>query len=315
LQSGTAFAVPKESQMSLVESRPPSAFPAITEIQSYAPLGRQEEVELATAWRDHADPQAGDKLVRAHLRYVVATASKYRRYGIPLNELIAEGNFGLVHALKKFDPDRGFRFVTYAAYWIRAYVLNHIIRSWSLVGSGSGALRSKMFFRLRREKVRLANLIGDADEAEGQLAEQLNVTRPQLTSMLRRLEGRDVSLDMKVYDDAPVALVDTLVSTSEAQDQTLLEGQTQRHLKTAVQTAVAKLDARERMIVERRMMAEEEDRVSLADLGRLLGVSRERARQLESRAKLKLRAQLASLPEEARPEWLTPTLFATATAA
>jgi RNA polymerase sigma-32 factor len=122
----------------------------IAMVQAFPQLSREEEMDLAKAWSERGDEEAADKLVRAHLRYVVAIALKYRRYGVPLSELIAEGNFGVVHALKKFQPDRGNRFVTYAAYWIRAYVLNYVIRSWSLVGAGSGALRSKMFFRLRR---------------------------------------------------------------------------------------------------------------------------------------------------------------------
>ncbi len=286
----------------------------IARVQDYKPLSREDELRFARAWRDDRSQSAADALVRAHLRYVVATAVKYRRYGVPLNELIAEGNFGLVHALKKFDPERGFRFVTYAAYWIRAYILNYIIRSWSLVGSGSGALRSKMFFKLRRERVRLANLVGDRDEAEEMLAQKLNVSRPQLSGMLRRLEARDVSLDTKVFDDTATALVDTLVSPDESQEQTLSESETLSSLRSVVAGAVSKLDPRERYIVEARLMADSEDKLSLAEIGRSLGVSRERARQLESRAKSKLKHQLLGMPEEAKPEWLTPELQSQAAA-
>jgi RNA polymerase sigma-32 factor len=281
----------------------------VAQTREYAPLDRDEETTLAVAWRDNQDPSAADRLVRAHLRYVVATAAKYRRYGVPMNELIAEGNFGLVHALRKFEPQRGFRFVTYAAYWIRAYVLNHVIRSWSLVGSGSGALRSKMFFKLRRERVRLANLLGDRDQAEEALAEQMKVSRTQLDNMLRRLESRDVSLDSKVFDDASGTLVDTLVSPNEGQDQTMTTTETQKHLRTVVDGALRQLDSRERYIVESRLIADAEDRMSLADIGRALGVSRERARQLESRAKSKLKHQLMTMPDAAKPEWLTERMM------
>jgi RNA polymerase sigma-32 factor len=283
----------------------------VAQTREFAPLEREEEIALARAWRDHQDPDAADRLVRAHLRYVVATAAKYRRYGVPMNELIAEGNFGLVHALRKFEPERGFRFVTYAAYWIRAYVLNHVIRSWSLVGSGSGALRSKMFFKLRRERVRLANLLGDREQAEEALAEQMKVSRTQLDNMLRRLESRDVSLDSKVFDDSSGTLVDTLVSPSEHQDQTMSTTETQRHLRTVVDGALKQLDSRERYIVESRLIADAEDRMSLADIGRALGVSvsRERARQLESRAKSKLKNQLMTMPDAAKPEWLTDRML------
>lgn len=255
-------------------------------------LDRETEMQLAVAWRDHQDEAAAARLVQAHMRYVVATAVKYRRYGVPLDELISEGNFGLVHALRKFEPERGFRFVTYAAYWIRAYILNYIIRSWSLVGSGSGVLRSKMFFRLRRERVKLANLIGDRDAAEAALAEKLGTNREQLSNMLRRLEARDVSLDTKVFDDGSTTLLDTLVSKAEGQDEHVYGEETRSEVSAWVKSAMQNLDKRERYIVEQRLMADNEDKLSLAEIGRTLGVSRERARQLEARAKNKLKAQL-----------------------
>jgi len=267
-------------------------------VQSFPQLNRETELELATKWRDANDVDAADKLVRAHLRYVVAIALKYRRYGVPLSELISEGNFGVVHALKKFQPERGNRFVTYAAYWIRAYILNYIIRSWSLVGAGSGALRSKMFFRLRREKVRVLNLVGDGAAADELLAERLGLTLEQVQSMLRRLEARDVSLDAKVYEDSGTSVVDTLVSPAEDQEQTLAASGVQEKLKDAVREAVDELDDRERYIVENRLMADPEDELSLAELGRRLGVSRERARQLEARAKKKLRGRLQSVSKD-----------------
>jgi RNA polymerase sigma-32 factor len=257
-------------------------------------LDRETELKLALAWKHQRDEAAAARLVQAHLRYVVATAVKYRRYGVPLDELVAEGNFGLVHALSKFEPERGFRFVTYAAYWIRAYILNYIIRSWSLVGSGSGVLRSKMFFRLRRERVKLANLIGDRDAAEEALAEKLGTDREKLSNMLRRLEARDVSLDSKVFDDGSSTLLDTLPSEWQTQDEHVYDSETRGELKTWVGSAMSKLDARERYIVEQRLMADPEERLSLAEIGRTLGVSRERARQLEARAKGKLKNRLLS---------------------
>jgi len=267
----------------------------IAKVQAYPQLSREAELELAKASAEKADAAAADKLVRAHLRYVVAIALKYRRYGVPLSELIAEGNFGVVHALKKFQPDRGNRFVTYAAYWIRAYILNYVIRSWSLVGAGSGALRSKMFFRLRREKVRVLNLVGDGDDADELLATRLGLTKDQVQQMLRRLESRDVSLDSKVFDDSATALVDTLVAPGQDQEATLASSGIHDKLRGAVHDAVKELDERERFIVENRLMADPEDELSLAELGRRLGVSRERARQLEARAKKKLKGRLDAL--------------------
>ncbi len=264
-------------------------------VQHFPKLSREDELELALRWKNDADESAADALVRAHLRYVVAIALKYRRYGLPMAELIAEGNFGVVHALRKFEPERGNRFVTYAAYWIRAYILNYIIRSWSLVGVGSGALRSKMFFKLRRERVRITNLVGEGEHADELLAEKFGVSRPQIVAMMQRLEARDVSLDTKVFDDSATSLVDTLVSPDIDQEQTVAGTEVQDRLRDTVRVAVEALDKRERYIVENRLMADSEDELSLAEIGRRLGVSRERARQLEARAKRKLRTRITDL--------------------
>jgi RNA polymerase sigma-32 factor len=270
----------------------------ITMVQHLPRLSRQEEMEISTRWCHNGDEKAKDMLVRAHLRYVVAIALKYRRYGLPLGELIAEGNFGVVHALGKFEPERGNRFVTYAAYWIRAYMLNYIIRSWSLVSAGSGALRSKMFFKLRRERVRITNLVGEGERADELLAERFNMPKQQISAMLRRLDGRDVSLDSKVFDDALTTLVDTLQSPDASQEESVGGQQIHERLTTSVGRALEVLDQRERFIVEKRLMADSEDELSLAEIGRRLGVSRERARQLEARAKRKLKAQIGELSRD-----------------
>jgi RNA polymerase sigma-32 factor len=134
------------------------------------PLGRQEEADLARRWQCSRDRNAADRLMRAEAGRVLAMAIKYRRYGVPLTELVAEGNLGIVHALGKFDPERGIRLATYAAYWIRASILEHVVRSWSLVGGGSGALRSRMFFKLRRERARVTNLLGEGEAADREIA-------------------------------------------------------------------------------------------------------------------------------------------------
>jgi RNA polymerase sigma-32 factor len=273
----------------------PSLSRYMTMVQKLPKLSREEELELCRRWQTDGSNQARDDLVRGHLRYVVAIALKYRRYGLPLSELIAEGNFGIVHALSKFEPERGNRFVTYAAYWIRAYVLNNIIRSWSLVGVGSGALRSKMFFKLRREKVRIANLVGEGEQADEILAERFNVSRSQIVAMVRRLEVRDVSLDAKIFDDAVTSLVDTLASSDCNQEERYSNSQDSDRAYDVVHSALAMLDKRERYIVEHRLMADTEEEVSLAEMGRRLGVSRERARQLEARAKRKLKQRIFEL--------------------
>ncbi|HMA92487.1 MAG TPA: RNA polymerase factor sigma-32 [Polyangiaceae bacterium] len=269
----------------------------MTSVQQYPKLDRAQETALCVRWRDSGDDKAKEELVRAHLRYAVAIALKYRRYGLPLAELIAEGNFGIVHALTKFDPDRGNRFVTYAAYWIRAYILNYVIRSWSLVGVGSGALRSKMFFKLRRERVRITNLVGEGEQADELLAERFNLPREQIQAMVRRLEARDLSLDAKVFDDAVTTVVETLAAPNDDQESTISSGQSSLNAREVVQAAILTLDQRERYIVEHRLMADAEDELSLAEIGRRLGVSRERARQLESRARRKLKHRIVELSE------------------
>jgi RNA polymerase sigma-32 factor len=267
----------------------------ITQVHAYPQISRELEGELMRRWGETRDEAARTAIVQSHLRYVVAIALRYRRYGLPISELIAEGNFGIVHALDKFEPARGTRFVTYAAYWIRAYVLNHIIRSWSLVGVGSGALRSKMFFKLRRERVRITNLVGEGDHADELLAETLALPKAKVVSMVRRLESRDVSLDAKVYDDSATTLADTLVSTEVNQEEALGATELGNYLHDAVRDAIEGLDHRERFIVEKRLMADSEEELSLAEIGRRLGVSRERARQLEARAKRKLKSRIAEL--------------------
>jgi RNA polymerase sigma-32 factor len=275
-----------------------------SQVRGYPALTREEERDLVVRFRTNGDEAARETLISAHLRYVVAIALKYQRYGVPLEELVSEGNFGLVHALGKFELDRGTRFVTYAAYWIRAYVLNHVIRSWSLVGVGSGALRSKMFFRLRRERVKIANLVGEGQEAESLLAQSLGLPEATVSAMLRRLDARDVSLDSKPVDGSNTSLGDLLVTPGSSQEDTVSDSELDDRRRVAVKDALSELDERERYIVEKRLMADREDELSLAEIGRQLGVSRERARQLEVRAKRKLKTKIQDLSKRSG-NWLT----------
>ena len=268
----------------------------LAEVRAIPTLTREEEHQLAVLWRDQKDPAAGERLVRANLRYVVAIAATYRRYGLRTSDLIAEGNVGVVTALRKFDPEKGTRFVTYAAYWIRAFMLNYVIRSWSMVGSGSGPLRSKLFFQLRRERARLAGQFSETEPAMVQLAEQMQLPVEKVVQLMQRLDGRDVSLDQKVYEDGEQTRLDLMTSADPSQDVMLEQHESSELLGGRVRTALQGLDARERYIVESRMLADDE--LSLAEIGRRLGVSRERARQIEARAKKKLRRSLADLGPE-----------------
>ncbi|HTQ44834.1 MAG TPA: sigma-70 family RNA polymerase sigma factor [Polyangiaceae bacterium] len=270
----------------------------IARVQAIQPLSREHEYELACRVRDHDDAEAARQLVEANLRYVVAIALSYRRYGVRLADLVSEGNLGLMIALRKFDPTRGTRFVTYAAHWIRAYVLDHVIRAWSIVGVGAGPLRSKVFFRLRREKAKILASTSDALEANERLAERFGTTPEKITMLAHRLEARDVSLDGKVFDDGAATLLDTLPGNGPSQEEAYMGEERSHAIHDRVREAVEKLDPRERFIVEFRMMADGPDELSLAEIGRRLGVSRERARQLEARAKQKIRRHLESVAPE-----------------
>jgi RNA polymerase sigma-32 factor len=262
----------------------------IVEVQRIPALSREAEHELAV--RAKTDQTAAAELVRANLRYVVPIALGYRRYGVRLADLISEGNVGLMTALVKFDPSRGTRFVTYAAHWVRALMLDHVIRSYSIVGVGSGPLRSKVFFRLRREKARIAASTSDPMEATRLLAERFGTTPEKIEQLAHRLEARDVSVDARAHDDGSATLLDTIASARPSQEDELLASERDHALRGRVRDAVAELDPRERYIVEARMMASTEGELSLAEIGRRLGVSRERARQIETRAKAKLKKRL-----------------------
>ena len=261
----------------------------IQQVRAIPKLSREEEHGFALRALD-GDQEAADKLVEANLRYVIAIALQYRRYGVKLGDLIAEGSVGLVTAVRKFDPHRGTRFVTYAGYWIRAFVLEAVVRSSTMIGAGSGPFRSKLFFRLRRERARLSNLIADPDELIEKLASEFETTPQKMTELLRRLDQREISLDAPAYHDSDATLVEMLPSAEEQQDVTVERQRRRSRIRTRLEGALAVLDDRERLIVEKRILSD--DSATLASLGRELGVSRERARQLEVRAKEKLRAEL-----------------------
>jgi RNA polymerase sigma-32 factor len=261
-------------------------------------LDRETELALARRWKEGRDFAARDELARVHLRSVVATALKYRRYGLEVSDLIAEGNVGLLHALDKFDPERGVRLVTYASHWIRAYVLDSILRSWSMVGGGA-ALRTKLFFKLRREQARAKNLVGEGEASERLLVQRLGIDQERLRGMLQQIELRDLHLDHVLVPDSDMRWIDALPAPDRSQEEVAMNRETVAHARVVVQSALDALDRRERFIVEQRLMADPEDELSLAEIARALGFSRERARQLEVRARHKLRAHIVHI-ESAR---------------
>jgi len=266
----------------------------IDRVRKISLLDREAEHELATK-SAAGDQVARDALVRANLRFVVAIALKYRRYGIPLGDLIAEGNLGLAIASRKFDAERGTRFVTYAGYWVRALVLDLVVRSTTMVGAGSGPLRSKLFFRLRRERAMVGNLDLTPEERIKELATRFETTEEKMEHMLFRLDARDIALDAPVRSDGDATMLEMMPNMDAGPEEQTAAGEVDLLRRQKVRDALDVLDARERFILEQRYMGDTD--VSLADLGRALGVSRERARQLEARAKEKMKARLGQKSE------------------
>ena len=272
------------------------------QVQSYPALSREQELALGAVLA-RPERRAGLEIscVRSMLRHVVAIARRHQRYGVPLSDLISEGNFGVVHALRSKYPERGTLFMSYASYWIRACILQHVLRSWSIVGSG--VPRSKLFFKIRRERAKLEGLIGDHEQAEVLLAQRLNVSPTRVRALLQRVDQRDYSLDAEVYQDGIVPLISTLPSAGLDQEQLALASEFGGNAREAVREALTVLDERERYIVENRLLADSDaELVIIRRLGRTLGVSRERARQLEERAKRKLKARISAQPGSA--DWL-----------
>jgi RNA polymerase sigma-32 factor len=262
-------------------------------------LDRETEQKLARRWRRHKDRRAANALVESHLRYVVKIATQYRGYGFRLADLVEEGNLGLLEAATRFDPARNLRFMTYAAYWIRAYILAHVLKQWSLVGVGTGPLQSKMFFRLARERSHLAIQLGDGDASiDGKLAAKFNTTEERIQAMSQRLASRDASLDAHAFRDSALTLLETLAADdSTNQERRTADAERDALVRAKVDKVWPSLDPRERLIVEERLMAEDE--ATLADLGERLGLSRERVRQLEERVKSKLRRVLEPMARAA----------------
>jgi RNA polymerase sigma-32 factor len=195
----------------------------INRVRAIPRLSREEEHDLAVK-AGQGDSEAAHRLVEANLRYAVAAALQYRRYGIPLWELVEEGNLGIMLAVRKFDPERGVRFVTYAGYWIRAYVLDLVVRSKTMVGAGSGALRSKVFFRLRRERAQIAAREPDAERRLELLAERFGINVEKARNMLAQLDSHDLSLDASVRPDGSMTILDTLRDDSANQESELIDG-------------------------------------------------------------------------------------------
>jgi RNA polymerase sigma-32 factor len=272
----------------------------LSDIGRFAMLERNREYELAKRWRELGDREAADELITSHLRLAAKIAMGYRGYGLPVSEIISEGNVGLMQALNRFEPGKGFRFATYAMWWIRACIQDYILRSWSLVKIGTTANQKKLFFKLRSAKSRIAALeSGDLrPDQVALIAQDLDVTDQDVVDMNRRLAG-DKSINAPVRNDGETGeWQDYLVDQSPSPEAIVVEQDETERQRSALSAAIDVLDGRERSIFEARLLTDEPP--TLEELAAKFRVSRERIRQIEARAFEKVRkaakARAASAP-------------------
>ncbi len=261
----------------------------LAEIKRFPMLEPQEEYMLAKSWREHGDRDAAHKLVTSHLRLVAKIAMGYRGYGLPIGEVISEGNVGLMQAVKRFEPEKGFKLATYAMWWIRASIQEYILRSWSLVKMGTTASQKKLFFNLRKAKSKISALEeGDMrPDQVAQIATRLGVPEQDVIDMNRRLGG-DASLNAPLREEGEGEWQDWLVDETASQEARLADREESDVRSRALQQALSVLNERERRIFEARRLADEP--VTLEELSAEFGVSRERVRQIEVRAFEKVQA-------------------------
>ena len=273
----------------------------LSEIKKFPILSPEEEYMLAKRWTEHQDTDAAAKLVNSHLRLVAKIAMGYRGYGLPVSELISEGNIGLMQGVKKFEPERGFRLATYAMWWIRASIQEFILRSWSLVKMGTTAAQKKLFFNLRRMKNRIeAFEEGDLrPEDVAKIATDLGVSEEDVVSMNRRMAmGGDTSLNVPLRDDSEGSWQDFLVDDEPLQDERVADAQESQVRHELLEEAMGALNERERHILTERRLTDEPK--TLEELSQVYDVSRERIRQIEVRAFEKLQKALMTLAGERR---------------
>ena len=274
----------------------------LQEIRKFPMLEKEEEYMLAKRWLEHDEAESAHKLVTSHLRLVAKIAMGYRGYGLPINELISEGNIGLMQAVKRFDPERGFRLATYAMWWIRASIQEYILHSWSLVKMGTTAAQKKLFFNLRKLKGRLeAFEEGDLNpENVTKIATELSVPEQDVISMNRRMSAPDHSLNAPVRVDGDGEWQDWLEDDSESQETVVAEAQELDKRRELLRDAMHVLNERERNILTERRL--KEDTTTLEDLSKVYGISRERVRQIEVRAFEKLQKAMRNAAAEANLE-------------
>ncbi len=272
----------------------------LREIRQFPMLELNEEFMLAKRWREHEDSEAAHRLVTSHLRLVAKIAMGYRGYGLPVSELISEGNVGLMQAVKRFDPDRGFRLATYAMWWIRASIQEYVLHSWSLVKMGTTAAQKKLFFNLRKIKGQL-EAIDDGDlspENVEYIAAALNVPERDVISMNGRMLGPDQSLNAPVREEGGGEWQDWLEDPETDQESLVLESDELAHRSTQLVRAMDVLNEREKHILSERRLKEEPS--TLEELSKVYGISRERVRQIEARAFEKLQKTMHASTQQER---------------
>lgn len=275
--------------MALMGGRTEKIDQYVADISRYKLLSRDEEMHLAYAYRDDGDLEAAHKLVVANLRFVVKISHEYKGYGFKLLDLVQEGNIGLMMAVKKFDPDKGYRLISYAVWWIRAYIQNYVIRSWSLVKLGTTQAQRKLFFKLRSEREKADRDAGPGEKADiSELAERLGVAPKDVLDMEMRLGARDFSLHAEVDEGARQSHVDLLKFHGEDQEDLLGAMEEKRFVRENVKAAMNDLNEKERFIIQNRLLTDEPK--TLQEIGRNFGISRERARQIEGNVLRKLKS-------------------------
>jgi len=257
----------------------------MAQVNQFKLLDRDVEIELARRLQREDDLDAAHQLICANLRFVVKVANEYRQYGMRMQDLVQEGNIGLMLAVRKFDPERGIRLISYAVWWIRAYIHNFIIQSWSLVKIGTTQAQKKLFFKLNQTRKKLKNLTGVDDPTA--IASELEVSNREVEEMSVRMSGRDASLDVELFTDNEYTLGDSLADDRSSQEELLLEKEENEIRNRQISNAMRQLNEREQRIIGERILTEETR--TLQNLAEELGVSRERVRQIEQNALRKLK--------------------------
>lgn len=269
----------------------------LREIQKFPLLSAAEEYEYGMRFKKTGDKEAAKILVQSHLRLVVKMATKFKSYGLPITDLVSEGNVGLVQAVKKFDPEKGFRFSTYAMWWIRAYIQEHVLRSWSLVKIGTTVAQKKLFFNLRKIKKRLGKVSEDAaalnPEQITKIAHDLNVSEKEVKEMDSRLYNSDTSLNNLISENSEDELSSKIAATEDSQEQIAIDNQEKSQREKLLRDAFLVLNEREKDILIKRQMSEVV--TTLEELSKAYNISRERIRQIESNSLEKIKKEILRL--------------------